>query len=104
MVTSRGYKQRLRAEILHCPPMLQDYPLAPPPQVQEFDPEVIIAAYVADPPEVKKPVPRGAKKQKGGEGTTEVAAAQSQLPAAPPRAEGTRRSQRGKTEAAGIAD
>ena len=72
--------------------------------MQEYDPEIIIAAYVADPPEVKKPVPRGAKKQKGGEGTTEVAAAQRRLPAAPPRAEGTRRSQRGKAEAAGIVD
>ena len=63
--------------------------------MQEYDPEIIIAAYVADPPEVKKPVPRGAKKQKGGEGTTE-AVAQRRLSAAPPRPEGTRRSQRGK--------
>ncbi len=54
-------------------------------QVQSYDPEAVIAAYKADPPEVKQPEPRK-KRQKGAEAKAEKVDT---------RPAGTRRSQRG---------
>lgn len=62
-------------------------------QVQTYDPERIIEAYKATPPEVKKPTPRGVKKLKEAGGGPPPAPQ-------PPRIEGTRKSNRKKADPA----